>query len=346
MPESPRTQRTLALVAAAAVGAAAAAYVAGTRDEPVAHAKRPAAAARPAPRVRPIDEAPPPAAPGPAPSLTGAAPAAPSPGRTILLAGQPARTGALGHIARAPVPEHRERLGLVAMPGTLELAREFDSLSGHHVRWRQTLGGVPVFGSEVSAHVAKDGRPLLVAADVFPVEGAVTAPRGGADAARAAATGVLGDDGAAVETTDPQLVILPDGRRGRLVWRVDARTDGESGRVFVDAATGVPFRADDLLRAADGSADIFVPNPVFAQLSTAFGDAGDADSAALTSARTVVTLSRLDGSGYLRGPWADVTRTRKPTMAPSLDWRSVTRSNDAFEQVMAYYHVDTLQQRL
>jgi Zn-dependent metalloprotease len=346
MPESRRTRRTLAVAVAVTAGAAIAAYVTNMRDEPVTRTPTPSATARPAPRARAADGTAPPAAPEPAPSARRDGPPPPAPGRQILLAGEPARTGTPGEIARALVAEHRDALGLAAMPGALELAQEFDSLSGHHVRWRQALDGVPVFGSEVSAHVAKDGRPLLVAADVFPVEGALTRPDVAPEAARAAVADLLGDDGSSVETKVPQLVVLPEGRRGRLAWRVDARTDGESARVFVDAATGVPLRADDLLRAADGSAEVFVPNPVYAKHSTAFADAGDADSVALTAARDPVILRRLDGSGYLRGPWADVTRTRKPTMSAALDWTTVTRSNDAFEQLMAYYHVDTTQQRL
>jgi hypothetical protein len=346
MPESPRTRRTLIAAAAAAIGVALAAYLSSNHEVPVARAPAPSNFERPGPRVRAADEAAPPAAAEPAPSPAPAETLAAAPGRVILLAGEPSRTGAVGEIARALVAEHRDRLGLAAMPGTLELVREFDSLAGHHVRWRQTLGGVPVFGSEVSAHVAKDGRPLLVVADVFPVEGVDTTPRVGSAAALAAAADLVADDAAPPETKAPELVILPEGRRGRLAWRVDARTEGESARVFVDAATGAPIRLDDLLRAADGSADIFVPNPVQSERSTAFADAGDADSAALTSARVAVTLHRLDGSGYLRGPWADVTRTRKPTMSATLDWRNITREGDAFEQLMAYFHIDAAQQKL
>src|SRR5882724_4284548 len=104
------------------------------------------------------------------------------------------------------------------MPGELRVKREFDSLAGRHLRCEQTLGGVPVFGSEVSAHVAKDGRPLLVQADVFPVEGAKSVPDVPAAAAVAAAVEWTADDEEpeSVESMAPRLVILPEGRRGRL----------------------------------------------------------------------------------------------------------------------------------
>jgi hypothetical protein len=296
-----------------------------------------------APRVAPAFG--PVAAPGPAVAAGPAAPLPPAPERHILFAGEKPRTGPLPRIARELLAENREALGLAAMPGELEPTREFGSLAGWHVRWRQTLRGVPVFGSEVSAHVANDGRPLLVAACVFPVEGVDTTPAVSADESRAAAADLLSDDGAPVESKAPQLVVLPEGRGGRLAWRVDAHTETESARVFVDAKDGRALRIDDL-RRSDGSADIFVPNPVYSQRDPTLRDDNNADTPELTAARVPVTLRRLDGSGYLRGQWADVTRTRKPAQSATLDWTSVTRSNPIFEQLMAYYHVDGAQQRL
>jgi hypothetical protein len=103
---------------------------------------------------------------------------------------------------------------------------------------------------------------------------------------------------------------------------------------------------DDLRRSADGSANVFEPNPIFSQHDPSLRDGNDADTATLTAARVPVVLRRLDGSGYLRGLWADVTWTKKPSYAALLDWRTITRADDAFEQVMAYHHVDGAQQRL
>lgn len=351
---SPRRNRSVALVTAALAAAVAGAVVAtlvfdggsgaprGVRTRPVAAAPRTGYAARaPAPAASVSSVASVPSAPAPA-----RAPSPPAPRRQLLLAGAAPREGALPVIARAILAEHRDELGLAAMPGVLEVKREFESLSGWHLRYEQRVGGLPVFGSEVSAHVAKDGRPLLVAADVFPVGDVATTPSVASDAARDAARDLVADDGETVETKTPELVILPDGRSGRLAWRVDARTDADSVRVFVDATDGRPLRADDLRRAADGTAQIFVPNPVYSQRDPSLRDNGNLDSTALTSARVPVTLKRLDGSGYLRGTWVDTTRTRKPSYSALFDWTTVTRSDPAFEQVMAYFHIDGAQQRL
>src|SRR5262245_29962101 len=222
--------------------------------------------------------------PGPAPAVPAAAPLPPRPGRAVTFFGAPSRGKDLAHIARDLIEEQRAALGLSRMPGELRVKREFASLGGHHLRLEQTLGGVPVFLSEVSAHVARDGRPLLVQADVYPVEGAEIVPSVPADAARAAAVEfVAGDEDAApaTETKAPRLMILPEGRRGRLVWRVDVATATESARLFVDAADGEVVRSDSLRVGATGVGAVFDPNPVYVLRDGSLKDGHDGDSAAL-----------------------------------------------------------------
>jgi hypothetical protein len=169
-----------------------------------------------------------------------------------------------------------------------------------------------------------------------------------ADDARAAALDWTADDeeSVAAETKPPRLVILPEGRRGRLAWRVDVRTGADSARVFVDAATGDVVRSDPLRVAAPGQGAIFDPNPVYKLRDGSLKDVKDADTAKLTAALVVVALPRLDGTGYLRGLWADTTATENATFTQSLDWSTATRSDPAFEQVMAYWHTDRSQKRL
>ncbi len=272
----------------------------------------------------------------------------PRPGRSIAYFRAPSRGTDLARIARDLIERNRRELGLDAMPGELRVVREFASLGGHHLRFEQTVDGVPVFASEVSAHVTRDGRPLLVQADVFPVAGVETSPRVGADAARAAALEWVSDDEvpAAAESKDPRLVILPEGRRGRLAWRVDVRTPTESSRVFVDAADGEVVRSDSLRVGATGVGRVFDPNPIYALRDGSLKDGQDRDTAMLGPAYVIVTLPRLDETGFLRGAWADVTPTEDAVRSTVFDWTGISRADPAFEQVMAYYHVDRAQQRL
>ena len=84
---------------------------------------------------------------------------------------------------------------------------------------------------------------------------------------------------------------------------------------------------------------VFVTNPVQSLGDETLTDQKDSDSAVPASAYYTVTLTNLDGSGYLRGDWANVvSETGNPAFAP--DGRFLyTRHADEFEQVMGYYWV-------
>jgi hypothetical protein len=55
-----------------------------------------------------------------------------------------------------------------------------------------------------------------------------------------------------------------------------------------------------------GSGNVFVPNPVQSTGNESLTDEKDSDAAVPASAYYGVTLTNLDGSGYLRGDWANV----------------------------------------
>ncbi|MHC4858809.1 MAG: hypothetical protein ACYTDY_01810, partial [Planctomycetota bacterium] len=201
------------------------------------------------------------------------------PDRRIVFSGAAPREGELPDVCRLLLEESRGRIGLDAVPGELRKKREFGSLSGWHLRYEQVVGGVPVHGSEVSVHVAPDGRPLLVNADVYPVSGVDTRPAVDEPAARSSAVDLVGEpEDPEVVTKPGRLAILPEGRSGRLVWIVDAWTPEASARVFVDAHTGATARVEDLRHYAEGVARIYDPNPVYMLGAATVNDNGDRDS--------------------------------------------------------------------
>jgi len=66
-----------------------------------------------------------------------------------------------------------------------------------------------------------------------------------------------------------------------------------------------------------GTGKIFFPNPVATLQNQTLTDQKDADYAALQPAYRIVTLTNLDGSGYLRGDWANITsETGNPAYSP------------------------------
>ncbi len=92
-----------------------------------------------------------------------------------------------------------------------------------------------------------------------------------------------------------------------------------------------------------GTGRVFFPNPVATLQDQSLTDQKDADYEALQPAYQLVTLTHLDGSGYLQGEWANITASTGP-LAYSPDNTFVyDRENDRFEQVMGYYWVTEAQ---
>jgi zinc metalloprotease ZmpB len=92
-----------------------------------------------------------------------------------------------------------------------------------------------------------------------------------------------------------------------------------------------------------GVGSVFVPNPVQSLGDQSLTDQKDADSAVPAAAYHDVTLTNLDGSGFLRGDYATVvSETGNPAYSPTNTFR-YTRHQDEFEQVMAYYWVTEAQ---
>ncbi|MEO8348529.1 MAG: bacillolysin [Acidobacteriota bacterium] len=90
---------------------------------------------------------------------------------------------------------------------------------------------------------------------------------------------------------------------------------------------------------ATGQGRVFVSNPVQSLGNQALTDQKDSDAAVPSSAYYNVTLTDLDGSGFLQGKWAAVvSETGNRAYSPTNTFR-YTRSQDEFEQVMAYYWI-------
>jgi zinc metalloprotease ZmpB len=92
-----------------------------------------------------------------------------------------------------------------------------------------------------------------------------------------------------------------------------------------------------------GVGSVFVPNPVQSLGDESLTDQKDADAAVPAAAYHDVTLTNLDGSGFLHGDYATVvSETGNPAYSPTNTFR-YTRHQDEFEQVMAYYWVTEAQ---
>ena len=92
-----------------------------------------------------------------------------------------------------------------------------------------------------------------------------------------------------------------------------------------------------------GTGTVFFPNPVAQLQNQSLTDQKDADYAALQPAYHGVTLTNLDGSGYLVGDWANVRAETGSPAYSTTNTFNYHRDDDRFEQVMAYYWVTEAQ---
>ena len=106
---------------------------------------------------------------------------------------------------------------------------------------------------------------------------------------------------------------------------------------LVGALSGTPAAGAGAPQGA-----VFAVNPVQSSGNQNLVDDKDSATAVPASEYKLVPLTNLDGSGYLRGDWANVvSETGKPVSGKT--GYVFNRHDDGFEQVMAYYWVTQAQ---
>ncbi|SMD03768.1 M4 family metallopeptidase [Lentzea albidocapillata] len=213
----------------------------------------------------------------------------------------------------------------------LRLLTVRDSLTATHTWYEQTYDGKPVLGAYYVEHVDKvtgektvdDGRLTVGSVDVTPAVSAEDARSKSAGTPEGASLKVLPGTG--------------------LVYEVISDSGKGSERTLVHAESGAVVRTESLVKHADGTGKVFSPNPVSSQQNQNLKDGDDADSAVPAAAYRSVTLSNLDGSGYLRGSYAQLTGAKSKLAYNSDNKFEYTRANDLFEQVNVYWGVTEAQ---
>ena len=228
-----------------------------------------------------------------------------------------------------------------------ELARASTSVvpGGGSIRhYQQKVDGLPVFGAEaVVVLVPGDGASIV--SDTTSSRGgwAGSSPAVGEAQAIAAARTSVG----AKQLRAKAHAKLGYTKGGTLAWQVSMPSAKPLADfvVTVDAASGKALHSKDVLTHATGSAMIFNPNPVVEQGGySGLKDKNDKDYAKLTDLRVPVTLENIidNAKGCLKGTLVDarVGAKGKKVCAPGYDFTDVTRSQDDFEALMAYFHID------
>jgi hypothetical protein len=133
------------------------------------------------------------------------------------------------------------------------------------------------------------------------------------------------------------LVIVP-GATAHLAYKT--LTTGHDGTVqsLVDANSGKVLKEEKTIREADGRGQVFDPNPVVKLQNESLTDNDNADSPVFRKAYRSVKLTKLDkGKDTLQGAYANNISANAVTSKKRI--YNFNRSQDGFEQVMAYYSI-------
>ena len=98
--------------------------------------------------------------------------------------------------------------------------------------------------------------------------------------------------------------------------------------------------------SSTGTGQVFKVNPVQSSGNEGLTDMKDSDAAVPLSEYAQVQLRNLDGSGYLRGKWANVQSATGTPAFSTTNTFIYTRHADQFEQVMGYFWVNQAQEYL
>ncbi|HVK26345.1 MAG TPA: M4 family metallopeptidase [Actinokineospora sp.] len=221
---------------------------------------------------------------------------------------------------------------------SLQLIATNESLLGTHFWYAQTYAGHKVLGGFYAKHVDRATGQVTVTDGRIPVSG-ISTTRAAVAADKANANAEQRSHGKAFTT---ELAVLP-GTQAKLVYRVLSETDAGSVQSLVDASTGAVVQEKNLVKHVDGTGSVFAPNPVATLQNEKLTDQNDADAAVPASAYKAVTLTHLDGSGYLHGTYATITDKRTKQAKSTTNTFNYTRSNDFFEQVEAYWAITETQ---
>ena len=222
---------------------------------------------------------------------------------------------------------------------------------GYHVQLQQSYEGIPVYGGQAIVHMTKERSVYFYTSDLFPeapeVEIGKSGPLSAEEALEALAT-ELPWHGRLQCAPHCAQVYLPQEDAMRLAWCIDlslsaktvindAKDRSADWRALVDATSGAVLQLLDvtLYARTPSWGRVFYPNPVVELRQEDLSW----DAQLPASAYRKLRLARLDGSGFLRGRYADTALT--PGRVREGDGRFLyDRSQADFLEVMAYYHVD------
>lgn len=230
--------------------------------------------------------------------------------------------------AKRFLKENSQLFGMKSDLSDLKLLRIDTQRNIRHVRFQQTFRGVPVYDTHYLVHFRPDGRIDMANGHYYPN---IEAPGSPGISASAAQQTALDDLGGTVNLTGDigsELVIYPVDKQQEflLVWRVIVPANAPIGgdwQYMIDAANGQIVDKFNLATSVTGDGDIIEEHP------------------GITPNPANRDFYRLNGSGYLRGTYANVHNDVASRAFSSSHSFQYNTSNTHFDEANVYWHIDT-----
>ncbi|MBD3165465.1 T9SS type A sorting domain-containing protein [bacterium] len=252
---------------------------------------------------------------------------------------------------------HADEFGGIGAVSGLETIAVKENPWSRHVHLQHTVDGIPVYRSRFTVSMDDNGMVTFVTANPYPnftLPG--TSPAISATEAVSLSRTQLNGSGPEIGEVRTELVGYRDNKgMDHLAWKVAITTMDPMGdwELLWDAGDGTFLEAVDRMVYEDGTGMVFYPDPLTSAGTSYggnYGDNSDGDTAELNNERVSMTLQDLTESGgvyHLDGPYVDLLDFEPPTFAPVTnadpDAFNYTRSQQGFEDVNVYYHIDTAQ---
>ena len=261
-------------------------------------------------------------------------------------------------MARQYLQENAVLLHINENLGNLSHTRTIETPGGLHIRFRQLVGGFPVYNSDIVVTLNRSETVTFVMSDYKPLAKLDnTVPAISIAEATRSAKAYLNIQGQ-IQFEKAETVVYHNAGKTRLAHKIvivpaeDLFGDWE---LLVDAHSGDIFRVEDKAvyggptENVTGSGWVFDPDPLTharVNYSGQFVDNNDANSDSLTAHTVQRDLLDIefDGTNYhLRGPYAQIVDSESPFNGlfsqATNQWHNL-RNASAFEAANVYYHLD------
>ena len=226
---------------------------------------------------------------------------------------------------------------------SLRLLERRESLTGTHLRYLSLVEGLEVVGEDVIVELDPAGRRRAVLQRSLPLR---TKPFAHEDRSIAERAFQSSHPGLAVERVEPVAVVQHSELRE--AWRIVARaTPLQRYEYVLDARSLQPLRVTPLFFNAV-QARLFAANPVTVLNDPALHDLDNSAAAVPDSAYSIADLLEVSPTGPLAGPFVSIVDLEAPKTQPADPGQPLNhnRSDQGFEDVMAYHHLDRSQRYL